>query len=263
MYLKTVRKCGQDGSKCQETNQAPVCEAINRGKLIPGADLISAFSFDCVPEEGIGQTNCQNPPYAGCMTAPGYRTGEEGIVECSCPTFDGPYQVGQQDAQCTLGPNLVWSAAFNPNEDGKTFPTPPACIPDVPGEFGCPLLSQPPPPPNPPPNVDCTKVCEEYQSCQGANGVEIGFTCDATLCTSTCNDRDLVKVACSGLQNCEISEIVKLETALGCSCCASQICGCEPNDKTNDAIFDLNEQQRKRGIKPQCDLNGTLCGVQP
>jgi hypothetical protein len=263
VYLKTVRKCGEDGSKCQEVNQAPVCEDINQNKFIPGADLISTFSFDCVPEEGIGQTNCEKAPYAGCMTAPCYRTGEEGIVECSCPTFDGPYQVGQENAQCTLGSNLIWSAAFNPNEEGKTFPTPPTCTPDAPGGLGCPLLSQPPPPPNPPPNVDCKKVCEEYQSCQRAGGIEIGFTCDATLCTSTCNDRDLVKVACSGLQNCDISEIVKLETEVGCSCCASQICGCEPNDKTNAAIFDLNQQQRGRGITPQCNLNGTLCGVQP
>ncbi|HSE83565.1 MAG TPA: hypothetical protein VLB01_03365 [Thermodesulfobacteriota bacterium] len=262
VYLKTVRECGEDGSKCQEVNQAPVCEDINQNKFIPGADMISTFSFDCVPEEGIGQKNCENPPpYAGCMTAPCYRTDEEGIVQCTCPVFDGPYQVGQFDAQCDLESDLVWSAAFNPNEEGKTFPTPPTCIPDAPGELGCPLLPQQIP--SPPPNVDCNKVCEEYQSCQGAGGVEIGFTCDATLCTSTCNDRDLVKVACSGLQSCEISEIVKLETEVGCSCCASQICGCEPNDQTNAAIFDLNQQQRDRGITPQCDVNGTLCGVQP
>ncbi|HVN77706.1 MAG TPA: hypothetical protein VMW38_01800 [Terriglobia bacterium] len=262
VYLKTVEKCGQDGRKCQETNQAPVCEAINRGQLIPGANLISAFSFDCVPEEGIGQTNCSRAPYAGCMTAPCYRTGEKGIVKCSCPIFDGPYQVGQFGAQCALGGNVVWSAAFNPNNEGKTFPTPPRCIPDAPGEFGCPLLSQEIPPP--PPNVDCKKVCKEYQSCrQRPRGVEIGFTCAATLCTSTCNDRDLVEAACSGLQNCEISEIVKLETEVGCSCCASQICGCTPDDKTNAAISVLNKRQRNRGITPQCDLNGTLCGVRP
>jgi hypothetical protein len=261
VYLKTVQKCGQDGSNCQETNQASVCEAINQNKFIPGADLISTFSFDCVPEEGIGQTNCGQAPYAGCMTASCYKTGEEGIVECSCPIFNGPYQVGQDGAQCTLGSDLVWSAAFNPNEEGKTFPTPPTCIPDAPGGFGCPLLPQEIPPP--PPNVDCQKVCEEYQSCQGTEGIEIGFTCDATLCTSTCNDKDLVQVACSGLQNCEISEIIKLETEVGCSCCASQICGCAPNDQTNVAIFNLNQRQKERGITTQCDVNGTLCGVQP
>lgn len=266
VYLKTVQKCGQDGSNCQEVNQAPVCEDINQNKFIPGADLISTFSFDCAIEEGIDQTNCGQAPYAGCMTAPCYRTGEEGIVQCSCPTFDGPYQVGQEHAQCTLGSNLVPSAAFNPNEGGKTSatpPTPPSCIPDAPANFGgCPLLAEGTIPP-PPPTVDCQKVCDEYQSCQGVGGVETGFTCDATLCTSTCNDKDLVKIACSGLQGCEVSEIVKLETEVGCSCCASQICGCEPNDQTNAAIFDLNQQQVSRGITPQCDVNGTLCGVQP
>jgi hypothetical protein len=261
VYLKTVRKCGQDGSNCQEINQAPVCEAINQNKFIPGADLISTFSFACVPEEGIGQTNCEQAPYAGCMTAPCYRTGEEGIVECSCPTFDGPYQVGQERAQCTLGSDLVWSAAFNPNEAGKTFPTPTTCIPDAPGELACPLIPQEIPPP--PLDVDCQKVCEEYQSCQGTQGIEICFPCDATFCTSTCNDKDLVEVACSGVQGCESSEIIKLETEVGCSCCASQICGCEPNDQTNAAIFNLNQRQRERGITPQCDVNGTLCGVQP
>ena len=29
----------------------------------------------------------------------------------------------------------------------------------------------------------------------------------------------------------------------------------------NAAIFELNGEQRKKGISPQCDLNGTLCGA--
>ena len=52
-----------------------------------------------------------------------------------------------------------------------------------------------------------------------------------------------------------------LETEVGCSCCASQICECEPSRQTNEEIFLLNEMQRQRFITPQCDLNGTLCGV--
>ena len=36
-----------------------------------------------------------------------------------------------------------------------------------------------------------------------------------------------------------------------------------PSRKTNKAIFALNQQQRDRGIKPQCDINGTLCGQGP
>ena len=31
----------------------------------------------------------------------------------------------------------------------------------------------------------------------------------------------------------------------------------------SQAIFSLNERQRARGISPQCDLNGTLCGAKP
>jgi hypothetical protein len=94
-------------------------------------------------------------------------------------------------------------------------------------------------------------------------GVEVGFTCDATLCTATKADPGLVAEACSGLGNSSVSEILKLETEVGFSCAASQICGCEPQETTNEAIFDLNERQRARGISPQCDLNGTLCGAEP
>ena len=81
--------------------------------------------------------------------------------------------------------------------------------------------------------VDCAKVCDEYHSCLQTKGAQSGFTCDATLCTDECNDRDLLGTACSGLSECDISEIVKAETAASCSCCASQLCGCGPNGKTN------------------------------
>ena len=110
--------------------------------------------------------------------------------------------------------------------------------------------------------VDCAKVCDEYHTCLQPKGAQAGFTCDATLCTDECNDRDLVSTACSGLAGCDISEIVKAETAAECSCCASQLCGCDPSTKTNKAIFALDQQQRDRGITPQCDINGTLCGSQ-
>ena len=109
--------------------------------------------------------------------------------------------------------------------------------------------------------VDCAKVCDEYHSCLQPKGAMSGFTCDATLCTDECNDRDLVSTACSGLSGCDISEIVKAETAASCSCCASQLCGCDPSPKTNKAISALNQQQRDREISPQCDINGTLCGT--
>jgi hypothetical protein len=114
--------------------------------------------------------------------------------------------------------------------------------------------------PAPPANIDCGKVCQEYEDSQDVSGIEIGFTCDATLCTSACNDRDLVDIACSGLQALGVTEIIKLEVEVGCSCCASQICGCDANPRTEQAIFDLNKRQRNRDIEPQCDINDTLCG---
>ena len=140
-------------------------------------------------------------------------------------------------------------------------PSPPACLPDAPGGIGCPLYVPGVTMIPPGSGVDCAKVCDEYHTCLQPKGAQAGFTCDATLCTDECNDRDLVSTACSGLSGCDISEIVKAETAANCSCCASQLCQCDPSAKTNQAISALNQQQRDRGITPQCDINGTLCGT--
>ena len=277
VYEQTVAQCGADGSLCATLNSAPVCANVNQGNLIPGSSIYSTFSFDCIPENGLGLTNCSNAPYAGCMTAPCFKTGQAGIVECSCPVFNGPYQVGQNDQACTLGDDLVWSAAYAPGATPTATPVPPAdaragapaavpspgtCLPDAPGGLGCPLYVPATTVLPPGSGVDCAKVCAEYHSCLQPKGAQSGFTCDATLCTDECNDRDLVSTACSGLAGCDISEIVKAETAAQCSCCASQLCECDPSKKTNQAIFALDQQQRARGIKPQCDINGTLCGSQ-
>jgi hypothetical protein len=291
VYEKTVAQCGADGSQCATLNSAPVCANVNQGNLIPGSSVYSTFSFDCVPENGLGLTDCGTAPYAGCMTAPCFKTNQAGIVNCSCPVFNGPYQVGQNDQACSLGGDLTWSAAYAPpaatptatplaadrsanaykmmradsNDDSESaipaaVPSPPACLPDAPGGFGCPLYVSGTTMLPPDSGVDCAKVCDEYHSCLQPKGAQAGFTCDATLCTDECNDRDLVSTACSGLSGCDISEIVKAETAADCSCCASQLCQCDPSVKTNKAISALNQQQRDRGIKPQCDINGTLCG---
>jgi hypothetical protein len=300
VYEATIAQCGADGSLCGAINSAPVCNSVNQGNLIPGAQLFSTFSFDCVPTNGIGQTNCTQAPYAGCMTAPCTRTAQPGIVNCSCPVFDGPYQVGQNDQVCSLGGDLVWSAAYapgtscsppgvkapsdtssislTPSKDTNpastitlastatdaavqaTVPSPPTCLPDAPGGVGCPLFVPGTTVLPPGSGVDCAKVCDEYDSCRPKPGLEVGYTCNATLCTGQCNDRDLVGKACSGLSKCDISEIVKAETAASCSCCASQLCGCASNGKTNTAIAGLNLDQRNLGITPQCDINGTLCG---
>jgi hypothetical protein len=156
-------------------------------------------------------------------------------------------------------PGLVFRATF---EDG-TIPKPPenGCLPDVPGGNGCPLLSPKPPViPAVPSSVSCTQVCAEYGK-SIHQGVEVGFTCDATLCTAQPDDSDLVQEACTGLGDSSVAEIFKLETLVGRSCSASQICGCAPNKKTNQKMFDLNKRQRARNIAPQCDLNATLCGA--
>lgn len=123
VYLETVEECGKDGSKCKPTGsiEAPVCEAVNNNTLIPGADLVSTFSLYLEKQLHIDPTTCSTPAaYAGCMTAPCKQTGKTDpntglpLVQCGCPTFTGPYQVGtkiQQD-QCVLGSPYIWSAAY-------------------------------------------------------------------------------------------------------------------------------------------------------
>lgn len=265
VYQATIEACGADGSGCSgpdNVNKAPVCQSVNANTLIPGADMVSTFSFDCVPTDGIGSTNCQANLYAGCMTAPCKRTGTDGIVECSCPTYNGPYQVGStiEPERCLLGNDLVWSAAYSPA--GTTIPPQSPCIPDAPGGNGCPLLDTNFTPSTSP---DCPIICEAY-ACQNANGIEPAFTCDATLCTGQCNERPLIKEACEDLGDCPAAGIIaiaNLEAAEGCSCCASQLCGCTPNDLTNNAIYDLNQRQLELSITPQCSINQTLCGAPP
>jgi hypothetical protein len=302
VYEKTVAQCGSDGSLCAAVNSAPVCQSVNQGTLIPGAKLFSTFSFDCIPTNGIGQTSCTTAPYAGCMTAPCLPTDQPGIVNCSCPTFDGPYQIGQNEQMCTLGDDLVWSAAYAPPTscappgdapprstvtrstsatspetttpsvempalEASAPPIPAAvpstggCVPDAPGGYGCPLYKAGTTVLPPMSGVDCQKVCAEYGTCLQPGSAQAGYTCDATLCTDTCSDRNLVGTACAALPKCDISEIVKAEGAAQCSCCASQLCNCSPDAETNRAIFSLNKRQRDLGITPQCDVNGTLCGT--
>lgn len=291
VYLETVKKCGKSGADCQgEPNKAPVCDAIRTNQLlsdaIPPPDTISTFSYalSSIPEFKIGQTSCESAKYAGCMTAPCLSTndtieicdvwGESEVCsqvpvnECTCPTVTGPYQVGQSDAECDISgsplPENVWSAAYNPAL-GKISQF--SCVPDAPGENGCTLLppipkSDPLEPylPGKPKNISCGKVCAEYRN-NKQDGIQVGFTCDATLCTtSSIKDVDLVVDACSGLEDGKISETLRLEVEVGCSCCASQICGCEPSPKTNAKILQLNEAQRLREHAPQCDINGSLCG---
>jgi hypothetical protein len=57
-----VKECGHDGSRCLPKGKrtAAVCDASNKGKLIPGADLISTFGLALEPFMPITQINCPN-----------------------------------------------------------------------------------------------------------------------------------------------------------------------------------------------------------
>jgi hypothetical protein len=280
-YQQTVAYCGQTGENCPNKNQAPVCNTINSNHLFPGADLISTFSFACAGENNIGSTTCPESVYAGCMTAPCYRDdGDSGTVTCHCPNFKGPYQVGQtleNKSQCFLGRRNVWSAAYKiprrdvdataDSESDATVPTPDRCIPDDPNaDVACPLLPSPVPDyPNLTGSELCTKACQEYTQCTRGDEVQVGFVCDAALCTAECNDLGLVGQACAGLNPsvCSLDAILAVEAIAECSCCASQICGCEANTITEQEISTINQAQIDAGITPQCLINGTLCGDPP
>jgi hypothetical protein len=150
VYNDTVNNCvGSDGSIiCLNLSnlssglpEAPVCTAIKNKTLFPGANVISDFSQIQIPqvpppppgEMGSFMQTCPPPPpsggknlYAGCMTAPCTHTNktdpETGwpLDRCTCPTFNGPNQVGNPQIQ---GPNggkpyscsptfYVWSSAY-------------------------------------------------------------------------------------------------------------------------------------------------------
>lgn len=123
VYLKTVAACGMDGSKCRPSGSvdAPVCQAVNDNTLVPGADLISTFSLYLEKQMPISETSCATAAaYAGCMTAPCKRTGKPDpvtglpLVQCGCPIYTGPYQVGTgiDQSECVLGGTSIWSAAY-------------------------------------------------------------------------------------------------------------------------------------------------------
>jgi hypothetical protein len=268
-YQATKAQCDADPDSCRIPNGAPVCADINNGTFLNGAKRISTFGFYRAKQEPIGQTDCTEEPglYAGCMTGPcfGEITPNEGertaTIQCDCPNYEGPFQIGKDGLMCSIAPN-AWSASYNPNPPPDPCDRVQGCVPDAPEDTcGCPLYGAGTMlPPNS--GVDCEKVCQEYATCTGTTAnVQLGYTCDATLCTS--NSHDLVFEACSGLQNCELGEIFKAEMAAQCSCCASQLCNCDPNAETNAAIAGLNQQQRDQGDTPQCDINQTLCGSVP
>ena len=144
IYEDTVAECGSDGSGClNATNigdpiakEAPVCAALRDKTLFPGADLYSDFSPILIASKGLNVPPFTCPTggganvYAGCMTAPCTNTGKIDpttglpVVKCTCPTYDGPNQVGNPQIKsysCSPTPH-VWSSAYSaPN----TIPTEP------------------------------------------------------------------------------------------------------------------------------------------
>jgi hypothetical protein len=268
-YQATVEQCSTDPASCQAVNGAPVCGDLNSGDFYADASRVSTFSFYLPPGAKRGLTDCsdQPAPYAGCMTAPcaDPTPNADGSVtiHCDCPIFDGPFQIGTT-ASCDDAPGQAWSAAYNPTP----APANPCdvvrggCIPDAPPDnCGCPLYTSTTVLP-PDSGVDCGKVCQEYNGClKRDTAIQLGYTCDATLCTSKTSP--LVLDACLGLEKCELGEIFKAEKAASCSCCASQLCNCDANTATENKIFELDAAQRALNEEPQCDSNGTLCGVAP
>ncbi len=269
VYNETKAFCANDPAACHQPNQAPVCASLASGAFMQGADAFSTFSFYRSTKEPIGLTDCTTQPalYAGCMTAPCFNptsagTDDTTMIECQCPTYNGPFQVGMDNLSCDEAP-MIYSAAYN------AAPPPPSnkcsllssCVPDAPEEdCGCPLETPGTTVLPVGSGVNCTTVCQEYNTCFGSgtttSGIQVGYTCDDTLCTS--NKSDLLMTSCNGLQNCDISEIFKAESAAGCSCCASQLCNCEANTSTLNKLKLINDSQPTGTT--QCSVNGTLCG---
>src|SRR5262249_23461471 len=246
-------------------NTAPVCNYINRQKLIPGADLISTFSFDCAAEEPIGVTKCGAGTYAGCMTAPCQETDAEGTVECRCPLFDGPFEVGKDGQKCSLtDPPGVWSAAHNVSSSGSgqeavTFPTldVSTCTPDLPEDHGGRPLLPARPPPAPPTRLGLRPGLRRVHAVPTAGDPGRLHVRRGALHAHLHQQRSRDD-ACGGLGNCDTTSIIQLETEMGCSCCASQICRCAANAGAQAEIAELDPEQRDRGVTPRWALSGAL-----
>ena len=121
VYLDTVKVCKSDGSGCplDKPNRAPVCDAINSGKFIKGADLISTFdpsSRQAIIDilEGQKPLPCSKAPYAACMTAACKQKKNEDPV-CTCPVFWGVFQLPTPGATCDPGEGLIPSSSFSPS----------------------------------------------------------------------------------------------------------------------------------------------------
>jgi hypothetical protein len=127
VYQQTVAACGIDGSGCQKSDSAPVCQSLTNGKLIPGAKVISTYDVtsynDVIAalQEGTSAVTQCTGAYAECMTA-GCQLQKDGNALCKCPIFHGKFQLIGPNAQCSLGSNLVPSASYSPLLDSSLLP---------------------------------------------------------------------------------------------------------------------------------------------
>ncbi len=292
-------------------NDAPVCRAANGGRVIPGTDLISVFSTvkssDYATGASPNSTSCTTGKYAGCMTAPCHYSGKQdsagnSLVQCQCPVYEGPFEISQAGVPCDANkltpsaarpktgappPVYVWSAAHNPAFNHPTI-DPPAggCLPDAPDGKGCPLYSAQTYYPVTKRSPLCREVCADYRAGirpssnrSAPRGIQIGYTCDAALCTMLGNGQtkppehdpllkaEILQNACGSLSELNgLRAILALEQIDQVSCGASQVCGCDTPGRDIDAatqaeIAALNKEQETVGVTPQCLINGTLCGA--
>ncbi|GAB2185074.1 hypothetical protein [Roseibium sp. LAB1] len=131
LNMKNLQQCIDSNMTDAGCATAPVCGllgTIEDNKLptlfpnLPDVHYISTFSFEFVKDHHFNSTSCSKDKYAGCMTAPCTK-GEDGLTTCSCPVYDGEYQVGQNLAATGLGCHLdgdnVWSAANHTTQDSQ------------------------------------------------------------------------------------------------------------------------------------------------
>lgn len=208
-------------------------------------------------------------------------------VSCDANKLTPPAARAKRAKRDRPPPVYVWSAAHNPALNHPPI-DPPAtgCLPDAPGGKGCPLYAAQTDYPLTRGSALCRRVCEAYRTGlrqsrrrQDGRGVQIAYTCDAALCTTIgigqtgtpprdpAREAALLQNACGGLSGLSgLRDILALEQIDRVSCGASQVCGCDEPGRDIDArtqaeITGLNRGQQAIGIKPQCQINGTLCGA--
>ncbi len=150
-WYETIQACGKFGEHCRNIKNsklcvnssptegdckiAPVCKYVREQSptdaaksLVPGATTISDFSLALAADYNMKKvTSCASGKYAGCMTAACGKPTAGGLVECSCPVVEGPFQIGQVQPDgspypCDLGSNLVWSASYTVNLEKPASP---------------------------------------------------------------------------------------------------------------------------------------------